>query len=116
VPNIIKTTHCLTAMSTKDHLIKLTMWWQGPKNFEMTGQRGRPSPLLPRQFRHWTPLRRGGLITLPVLNQEHPLTQHVTSEIIPFKPVATGGIGRQCLSNFCASQILLCPEKFVLNI
>jgi len=26
VPNIIKTTHCLAAMSIKDHLIKLTMW------------------------------------------------------------------------------------------
>jgi len=29
VPNIIKTTHCLAAMSIKDHLLKLTMWWQG---------------------------------------------------------------------------------------
>ena len=26
VPNIIKTTHCLAAMSIKDDLIKLTMW------------------------------------------------------------------------------------------
>jgi len=42
VPNIIKTTHCLAAMSIKDHLIKLTMWWQGAKNFEMTGHGGRP--------------------------------------------------------------------------
>jgi len=24
----MKTTHCLAAMSIKDHLIKLTMWWQ----------------------------------------------------------------------------------------
>ena len=29
MPNIIKTTHCLAAMSIKDHLIKLTMSWQG---------------------------------------------------------------------------------------
>jgi len=28
-----------------------------------------------------TVLRRGGLVTFPVLNQEHPLTLHVTLEI-----------------------------------
>jgi len=34
-------------MSIKDHLIKLTMFDKGPKNFEMTGQWGRPPPLPP---------------------------------------------------------------------
>jgi len=60
VPNIIKTTHCLAAMSIKDHLIKLTMWWQGAQklNNVVTGgdrgpKRGRPPPLPPRQFRNW---------------------------------------------------------------
>jgi len=47
VPNIIKTTHCLAAMSIKDHLIKLTMWWQGPKSFKMTGQGGGRPPCPP---------------------------------------------------------------------
>jgi len=48
---------------------------------------GRGVRLLPKsgQPPEMTLLRRGGLITpTPVLNQEHPLTQHVTSEIIPF--------------------------------
>ena len=39
-------------MSIKDHLIQLTMWWQGAQKFEMTGRGGRPPPLPPRQFCH----------------------------------------------------------------
>ena len=44
MPNIIKTTHCLAAMSIKDHLIKLTMWWQGAQKLrnDQPGGGGRP--------------------------------------------------------------------------
>ena len=36
-----------------------------------------------------TLLRRGGPVNLPVLNQEHPLTRDVTSEIIQFGNITT---------------------------
>jgi len=52
VPNIIKTTHCLAAISIKDHLIKLTMWWQGAQKLRNDRPGGAAAPLLPRQFRH----------------------------------------------------------------
>jgi len=35
-------------------------------------------------------LRRGGLVTHPVLNQEHPLTLHVILEINPFGDISAG--------------------------
>jgi len=53
VPNIIKTTHCLAAMSIKDHLIKLTMWWQGTQKLRNDRPGGAAAPPAPRQFRHW---------------------------------------------------------------
>ena len=52
MPNIIKTTHCLAAMSIKDHLMKLTMWWHGAQKHRNDRPGGRPPPLPPRQFRH----------------------------------------------------------------
>jgi len=47
VPNIIKTTHCLAAMSIKDHLIKLTMCWQGAQKLRNDRPGGRPPPCPP---------------------------------------------------------------------
>jgi len=46
VPNIIKTTHCLAAMSIKDHLIKLTMWWEGAQKLrnDRPGAAAPPAP------------------------------------------------------------------------
>jgi len=44
VPNIIKTTHCLAAMSIKDHLIKLTMWWQGAQKLRNDRPGGAAAP------------------------------------------------------------------------
>jgi len=50
---------------------------------KIAGNRAR---LLPRsgQPPEMTLLRHRGLVTLAVLNQEHPLSLHVISEIIPF--------------------------------
>ena len=47
---------------------------------------GRWVRLLPRsgQPSEKALLRVGSLVTLPVLSQEYPLTQHVTSETLPF--------------------------------
>jgi len=53
VPNIIKTTHCLAAMSIKDHLIKLTTWWQGGPKTSKWPARGGGRSSAPRQFCHW---------------------------------------------------------------
>ena len=44
MPNIIKTTHCLAAMSIKDHLIKLTMWWQGAQKLRNDRPGGAAAP------------------------------------------------------------------------
>jgi len=48
--------------------------------------KGRGARLLPRsgQPPEITLLRQGEVVNVPVLNQAHPLTQHVTSEIFPF--------------------------------
>jgi len=51
VPNIIRTKHSFAAMSIKDHLIKLTMWWQGAQKLR-NDRPGAAAPPAPRQFRH----------------------------------------------------------------
>ena len=50
MPNIIKTTHCLAAMSIKDHLIKLTMWWQGAQKLRYDRPGGAAAPPPPVSF------------------------------------------------------------------
>ena len=42
-----ETTHCLAAMSIKDHLIKLTMWWQGAQKLRNDRPVGAANPPAP---------------------------------------------------------------------
>ena len=40
-------------MSIKDHLIKLTMWWQGAQKLRNDRPGGATAPPASRQFRHY---------------------------------------------------------------
>ena len=66
-----------------------SLWVRAPSlstEFVTRKVKGRRARLLPRsgQPPEITLLRRGEIVNVPVLNQEHPLTQHVTSEIFSF--------------------------------
>ena len=70
---------------------------------------GRGARLLPRlgQPPEITLLRQGEVVYVPLLNQEHSLTQHVTSEIFPFGNITAS------YNTFFGNTILVLDGKLV---
>jgi len=90
-------------MSIKDHLIKLTMWWQEALKLRNDRPGGRPPPMHTRQLRHW--------MQSNIFTQDFDIDHKVTMELR-----SRECLGQSNIYNLCFLKISFTFRKCTFHI